>query len=81
MYALKRWPHRRCFITISQGATCSAEVKKSRFVAFAARVDSASAAVRYVQEHSDFKATHNCWGFRLADGSDRCSACQLRIAS
>jgi len=40
------------------------EVKKSRFIAIAAPVDSPDAALAFIEAERDPQATHNCWAFR-----------------
>ena len=41
------------------------DIKKSRFLALAAPVDSPEEALAFVQEVSDPAATHNCWAYRI----------------
>ena len=41
------------------------DIKKSRFLALAAPVDSPEGALAFVQEVSDPAATHNCWAYRI----------------
>lgn len=41
------------------------DIKKSRFLALAAPVDSTGEALAFVQEVSDPAATHNCWAYRI----------------
>ena len=41
------------------------DIKKSRFLALAAPVDSPEEALAFVQEVSDSAATHNCWAYRI----------------
>ena len=41
------------------------EVRKSKFVANAANVSSARAALAFVESVSDRSATHNCWAYRI----------------
>ena len=41
------------------------DIKKSRFLALAAPVDSPEEALDFVQEVSDPAATHNCWAYRI----------------
>ncbi|MGO4700174.1 IMPACT family protein [Dyella sp. 2RAB6] len=41
------------------------EIKKSRFLAQAAPVDSPDAALAFVRQISDPDATHNCWAYRI----------------
>ena len=41
------------------------EIRKSRFLAQAAPVDSAGQALAFVSAASDPTATHNCWAYRI----------------
>ncbi|MGN6235650.1 IMPACT family protein [Dyella sp.] len=41
------------------------DIKKSRFLALAAPVDSPEEALAFVQEVSDPAATHNCWAYLI----------------
>ncbi|GLQ45623.1 thymidylate synthase [Dyella lipolytica] len=43
----------------------SEDIRKSRFLAQAAPVDTPQQALAYVQEMSDPSATHNCWAYRI----------------
>src|SRR5579859_1051114 len=43
----------------------SEEIRKSRFLAQAAPVDTPQQALAYVQQVSDASATHNCWAYRI----------------
>ena len=48
------------------GATqLSQDIRKSRFLAQAAPVQSAEAALEFVQQVGDPTATHNCWAYRI----------------
>ena len=40
------------------------EIRKSRFLALAAPVESAEQAMAFIEQHSDHSASHNCWAFR-----------------
>jgi uncharacterized YigZ family protein len=40
-------------------------IKKSRFIARAAPVESVAAALAFVEVVSEAQATHNCWAYRL----------------
>lgn len=51
--------------TLAAPATHEIEVKKSRFLALAAPIDSAEQALAWLQAHSIADATHNCWAYRL----------------
>lgn len=48
-------------------APCQYEeiIKKSRFLTFAAPINSAEEAAAFFQQHSDPTATHNCWAWKL----------------
>lgn len=41
------------------------DIRKSRFLAQAAPVDTPQQALAYVQHVSDASATHNCWAYRI----------------
>jgi len=43
----------------------SEEIRKSRFLAQAAPVETPQQALAYVQQVSDASATHNCWAYRI----------------
>ena len=45
--------------------------KFNKFVSIAAPVQTPAAALEFVKAHSDAKARHNCFAWRLADGSTR----------
>jgi uncharacterized YigZ family protein len=51
--------------TLAENAEHEDEVKKSRFIARAAPVDSAEAALAFVESVSEPAATHNCWAYRI----------------
>lgn len=40
------------------------EIRKSRFLALAAPVESAQQALAFIEQHRDAGASHNCWAFR-----------------
>ena len=40
------------------------EIRKSRFLALAAPVDSPQAAQAFIEQHSDRAASHNCWAWK-----------------
>ncbi|SDR69925.1 IMPACT family protein [Pseudomonas oryzae] len=40
------------------------EIRKSRFLALAAPVDSPAAAQAFIEAHSDRAASHNCWAWK-----------------
>jgi len=43
------------------------EIRKSRFITFAAPIDSPADAQAFFEQHSDLNATHNCWAWKLGD--------------
>ena len=51
--------------TLADRATLAIEVKKSRFVAHCAPVESPDEALAFVREVSVPDATHNCWAYRI----------------
>src|SRR5690606_1105619 len=40
------------------------EIRKSRFLALAAPVESAQQALAFIDQHRDSSASHNCWAFK-----------------
>jgi len=51
--------------TLTGPAEHREEVRKSRFVAHAAPIDDAAAALDFVSAVSDATANHNCWAYRI----------------
>jgi uncharacterized YigZ family protein len=51
--------------TLRGPARLQQEIRKSRFVAQAATVDSPERARDFVMAHGDAQATHNCWAYRI----------------
>lgn len=51
--------------TLADRATFAIEVKKSRFVANCAPVESPDEALAFIREVSIADATHNCWAYRI----------------
>ncbi|WDH23607.1 IMPACT family protein [Pseudomonas chlororaphis] len=43
------------------------EIRKSRFIALAAPISSATEAQAFIERHSDPNASHNCWAWKLAE--------------
>lgn len=41
------------------------EIRKSRFITFAAPINSPAEAQAFIEQHSDLNATHNCWAWKL----------------
>jgi len=54
-------------ITISKPAHHEMEIKKSRFIAIASRVESPEEAMDLIREVSLSDATHNCWAYKIGD--------------
>lgn len=65
---LRQDPGRRSIMTLREVECFEQVVKKSRFIAVAAPVTSAKAALDFVRERSVPKATHNVYAWRLANG-------------
>lgn len=53
--------------TLATAASHELEIKHSRFLAQAAPVTDAAAAIAYVQQVSVVDATHNCWAYRYGN--------------
>jgi len=51
--------------TLARPCRHQEEIRKSRFLAQAAAVESAELALAFVREVSDPAATHNCWAYRI----------------
>ncbi len=51
--------------TLAQPCRHQEEIKKSRFLALAAPVDSPEQALAFLREVSEPTATHNCWAYRI----------------
>lgn len=43
------------------------EIRKSRFITFAAPIGSPAEAQAFIEQYSDLNATHNCWAWKLGD--------------
>ena len=54
--------------TLAAPAQFQLEVRRSRFLAHAAPVDSPAHALAWIRDGADAAATHNCWAYRV--GSD-----------
>jgi uncharacterized YigZ family protein len=50
--------------TLAQPVSHTLEVKHSRFIAHAAPIDGAAAALAFLQQVAAADATHNCWAYR-----------------
>lgn len=51
--------------TLSSPARVEIEIKRSRFIAHARRVDSMADTLAFYESVADTDATHNCWAWRL----------------
>ena len=51
--------------TLAAPARFEAEIKRSRFIVHAARVDSMADTLDFYESVADPSATHNCWAWRL----------------
>jgi uncharacterized YigZ family protein len=51
--------------TLSCPVTFEAEIKRSRFIAHAARIDGLAETLAFYEEVADPQASHNCWAWRL----------------
>ncbi|CAM5574531.1 putative YigZ family protein [Aquamicrobium terrae] len=51
--------------TLQDVRTCQQEVRKSRFLAAAGPVSGEAAAKAFIAQHSDPRANHNCWAWRV----------------
>ena len=52
-------------LTLNELSTYETIIKKSRFIARAARSDDSESAVAFVQTERENNATHNCWAYRI----------------
>ncbi len=53
--------------TLTGLASYQEDIKKSRFIALADKVDSPAQALDFFAAHSVADATHNCWAYRMGD--------------
>ena len=51
--------------TLATEARLESDIRKSRFLALAAPVDSPNAALAWLESVADRAATHNCWAYRI----------------
>lgn len=51
--------------TLSAPSNFEIEIKKSRFIAHAARVDTLAETLEFYESVADTSANHNCWAWRL----------------
>ena len=52
-------------LTVIEPASFEENIKKSRFIAHAARVTSQSESLEFYESVADPEATHNCWAWRI----------------
>ena len=53
--------------TLAAPARLAAEIRKSRFLALAAPIDTEADAARVLRDVHDASATHHCWAWRLGE--------------
>jgi uncharacterized YigZ family protein len=53
--------------TLSDFCEYREEIRKSRFITFAAPISSPADAQAFLERHSDLNASHNCWAWKLGD--------------
>jgi len=51
--------------TLAEPAGYEEEIKKSRFVCYAGRIDEVEEAPLFLQSVMDESATHNCWAYKI----------------
>jgi uncharacterized YigZ family protein len=56
-------------LRLLERVTAETEVKKSKFVAVAAPVDSPSQAMAFVRANGDAKASHNCFAYKIGQST------------
>ena len=52
-------------LTLAGPASIEIEIKRSRFIAHALRVDNLADTLAFYESVADASATHNCWAWRL----------------
>jgi uncharacterized YigZ family protein len=52
-------------LTLAGSGRVEIEIRRSRFVAHASRVDSPSATLAFYESVADPSATHNCWAWKI----------------
>ncbi|TVU05514.1 hypothetical protein EJB05_48680 [Eragrostis curvula] len=55
------------FTTLEGRVRCEREIKRSKFIAIAAPVPNERAAMAFLDEVKDPRATHNCWAYKLGE--------------
>ena len=51
--------------TLAAPAEFSQEIKRSKFIAYAGRVDSLEETLDFFERIRDASASHNCWAFKI----------------
>ncbi len=54
-------------LTLEKSHSYQEEIKKSRFLVRAKRVDSVPAALEFLKKIRDLQANHNCWAYKIGD--------------
>lgn len=54
-------------LTLAARHSHEQDIKKSRFIAIAARAQSPMQALEWLESVKDPEATHNCWAYRIGD--------------
>ncbi|CAO2188603.1 unnamed protein product [Urochloa humidicola] len=55
------------YTTLVGRVSCEREIKRSKFIAIAAPVPNERAAMAFLDEVKDPRATHNCWAYKLGE--------------
>ncbi|KAL6644651.1 hypothetical protein ACP70R_000654 [Stipagrostis hirtigluma subsp. patula] len=55
------------YTTLVGRVTCEREIKRSKFIAIAAPVPNERAAMSFLDEVKDPRATHNCWAYKVGE--------------
>ncbi|KAK8451307.1 hypothetical protein SEVIR_6G190900v4 [Setaria viridis] len=55
------------YTTLVGRVSCEREIKRSKFIAIAAPVVNERAAMAFLDEVKDPRATHNCWAYKLGE--------------
>ncbi|OQU80648.1 hypothetical protein SORBI_3007G159500 [Sorghum bicolor] len=55
------------YTTLVGRGSCEREIKRSKFIAIAAPVPNELAAMAFLDQVKDPRATHNCWAYKLGE--------------
>ncbi|KAM0905168.1 hypothetical protein ACQ4PT_017543 [Festuca glaucescens] len=55
------------YTTLVGRVRCEREIKRSKFIAIAASVPDERAAMSFLNEVKDLRATHNCWAYKVGE--------------